>query len=108
MGHSEQDVLVRWRSELTLLGQRLRASADAADWQQVQQLDSRLAQRLTQLRQLPAVKRQLAAELASLQSLHHSVMASMLRVRDELEQEMARFNDQREGLRAYEESREWL
>lgn len=51
---------------------------------------------MTQLRQLPAVKRQLAAELASLQSLHHSVMASMLRVR-ELEQEMARFNDQREG-----------
>lgn len=33
MGHSEQDVhvLACWRSELTLLGQRLRACADAAD-----------------------------------------------------------------------------
>lgn len=108
MGHSEHDVLVRWRGELTLLGQRLRASADAADWQQVQQLDSRLAQRLIQLRQHPAVKVQLAAELAQLQAQHHSVMVSMMDVRRDLEQEMSRFNDQREGLRAYEESREWL
>ncbi|MFC3913447.1 hypothetical protein ACFOSS_08220 [Pseudaeromonas sharmana] len=108
MGHSEHDVLARWRCELNQLAQRLRDSADAADWQQVQQLDSLLAQRLILLRQHPAVKGQLATELARLQAQHHSVMVSMREVRRVLEQEMARFNAQREGLRVYEESREWL
>jgi predicted RNase H-like nuclease (RuvC/YqgF family) len=96
-----------WRQELQSLQQQLSIQATTAAWPTLQRTDAMLAARLRQLQAEPELKAQLAKELQQLQSRHQQVLQLCQQQREQLQQEMARFNAGLEGARAYEESQAW-
>ena len=96
-----------WRQELQNLLQQLSTQATTAAWPALQRTDTLLAARLRQLQAEPELKAQLAKELQQLQSRHQQVLQLCQQQREQLQQEMNRFNAGLEGARAYEESQAW-
>lgn len=107
MNSSELDALASWREELKSLGEKMLAAAEAGEWGQVSELDSRLATALQKLQRSPKLKELLADTLQLLQQQHQSVRQLCAVSRDELAKKMHEFNTHQDGLRAYEESQKW-
>ena len=96
-----------WRLELQRVGEQLLSAGTAEEWEQVRELDRRIAGILRKLQQYPKLKELLAEELATLQHQHHQVFEMCQASRNELAKTMESFNARQDGLRAYEESQEW-
>lgn len=107
MDRAGLELLEAWREELKLIGERMLAAAAAGEWEQVSELDRRLATALQKLQHYPKLKEQLAEALQLLQQQHQSVRQLCRDSRDELAKKMHEFHAQQDGWRAYEESQKW-
>lgn len=107
MDRAGLEMLEAWREELKLIGTRMLAAAEAGEWEQVSELDRRVAVALQKLKQYPKLKEPLADALQLLQQQHQSARQLCSASRDELAKKMHEFHAQQDGLRAYEESQKW-
>lgn len=96
-----------WRQELQNLLHQLSTQATTGAWPALLRTDAMLAARLRQLQAEPELKAQLAQELQQLQSRHQQVLRLCQQQREQLQEEMNRFNAALDGARAYEESQAW-
>ena len=71
MSGPDDELLEQWRLELQRLGEQLLMAGTAANWEQVRELDRRIAGILRKLQQSPKLKTLLAERLVILQQQHH-------------------------------------
>jgi hypothetical protein len=79
----------------------------AEQWQAIQKINVDVHRLLTMIYQSPAYKQALQGELNALQHCLGTLQQQGLLREKQLSAQLAKFHDQKEGLRAYQEAQGW-
>ena len=104
---SQQATLIQWQQWLRAWIPQLARLIGQQDWQAIGPLAREIAGQLPALAQAPEVKLRFAKELAMLRDLHQLAWQGLDQKSQELSRAMVHLRDNREGLRAYQESQWW-
>ncbi len=102
-----QATLNQWQQWLRAWIPQLTRLISQQDWQAIGPLAREIASQLPALAQHPEVKQHFAKELTMLRDLHQLAWQGLDHKSQELGRAMAHLRDNREGLRAYQESQWW-